>query len=72
MLEDWLWHAIFPLGAYMTLLVAAVVLAQNPTPALFAIGTATVSLLFIGIHNAWDTVTYVAIHERRPHDRTKE
>lgn len=70
-LEDWLWHTIFPFGAYATLLVAALVLARDATPALFAIGTATVILLFIGIHNSWDTVTYVAAHERRPHDATK-
>jgi hypothetical protein len=26
--------------------------------ALFGVGTATLLLLFIGIHNAWDAVTY--------------
>jgi hypothetical protein len=25
------------------------------------VGAATILLLFIGIHNAWDTVTFVAI-----------
>jgi hypothetical protein len=28
--------------------------------ALFAIGGAALLLLFVGIHNAWDTTTYVA------------
>jgi hypothetical protein len=64
-LEDWLWHGLFPALAYLTLLVAATILPRSTTPALFAIGTATVILLFSGIHNAWDTVTYVAMEENR-------
>jgi len=64
-LEDWLWHGVFPALAYLTLLVAAGVLPRVSTPALFVIATATVILLFSGIHNAWDTVTYVAIEENR-------
>jgi hypothetical protein len=60
-LEDWLWHMAFPLVSYTALVVAAIVLSDNPALALFAIGAATVLLLFIGIHNAWDTVTYIAL-----------
>jgi hypothetical protein len=60
-LEDWLWHTIFPLIAYTVLLVAAVLLLNNPILAMFGMGAVTVLLLFIGIHNAWDTVTYIAI-----------
>jgi hypothetical protein len=60
-LEDWLWHMVFPLISYTVLVVAAIVLPGNPTLALFVIGAVTVMLLFIGIHNAWDTVTYIAI-----------
>jgi hypothetical protein len=60
-LEDWLWHTVFPLVSYTSLLVAAIVLPGNPTPALFVIGAVTVLLLFIGIHNAWDNVRYVVL-----------
>ena len=28
---------------------------------MFAIGAVALTLLFIGIHNAWDTVTYIAL-----------
>lgn len=63
--EDWLWFAIFPLTAYIALVVAAIMFLSSTTPALFVIGAALILLLFIGIHNAWDTVTYVAI-ERIP------
>jgi hypothetical protein len=59
-LEDWLWHVVFPFIAYTTLLVAALSLRRHPTPALFSVGAASLLLLFIGIHNAWDTVTYIA------------
>ena len=50
-LEDWLWHTVFPLVSYIALVAAALVLPRNPAPALFVIAAATVLLLFIGIHN---------------------
>ena len=59
-LEDWLWHVLLPLTAYTVLAVAGIMLAINPVLALFGIGGATVLLVFIGIHNAWDNVTYIA------------
>ncbi len=60
-LEDWLWHCTFPLIAYMTLLVAALALGRDPARCLLVIGTTALLLLFIGIHNAWDAVTYIAM-----------
>jgi hypothetical protein len=45
----------------MGLAVAALVLLSNPILALFVVGAATVLFLFIGIHNAWDTVTYLVL-----------
>ena len=56
--EDWLFHALLPLAAYATLAVSAGVAYWHARPALFALGAASLLLLFIGIHNAWDTVTY--------------
>jgi len=64
--EDWLWHAALPLIAYTALAVAAAILRRSPVPALFVTGAATLLLVFIGIHNAWDTVTYIAIEGVRP------
>jgi len=60
-LEDWLWHVVFPFAAYTMITVAAFELVRHPTPALFAVAAATVLLVFTGIHNAWDTVTYVTV-----------
>ncbi len=59
-LEDWLFHVVFPLVAYATLIVAAVFVRTHPTPALFSVAASSFLLLAVGIHNAWDTVTYIA------------
>jgi hypothetical protein len=56
--EDWLFHVLLPLGAYVTLILSALLAFSHVAEALFAIGAATLLLLFIGIHNAWDAVTY--------------
>src|SRR5438445_8299054 len=71
-LEDWLWHTVFPLVSYTALLVAAIVLPGNPALALFVIAAGTVLLLFIGIHNAWDTVTYLAIERSQPENKSQD
>src|SRR5438093_119153 len=65
-LEDWTWYGVLPLVAYTALLPAAIVFLRRPTPSLFVIAAVAVLLLFIGIHNAWDAVTYIA------HGRTQQ
>jgi len=60
-LEDWLWHCMLPLMAYSALVVAAIVLARHVSSSLFTVAAAVILLLFIGIHNAWDTVTYILV-----------
>jgi hypothetical protein len=63
--EDWLFHTVLPLVSYSALVVAASVLPAHPAPALFVIAAAMLLLLFIGIHNAWDVVTYTAFERSR-------
>ena len=65
-LEDWVWFVILPLVAYGALVVAAFLFLVDPTPALFIIGAAMILLLSIGIHNAWDTVTYLTTERVQP------
>jgi hypothetical protein len=60
-LEDWIWHTLLTSVAYITLLSGALTLVHHGESALFAIAGTSVLLLFIGIHNAWDTVTYIAV-----------
>lgn len=64
-LEDWLWHTAFPFVAYAMVLAAGLSLVRHPIGGLFAIGAAAVFLLFIGIHNAWDAVTYLTLERLR-------
>ncbi len=71
-LEDWLWHTVFPFISYTALVVAAIMLPGNPALALFVTGAATVLLLFIGIHNAWDNVTHAAIVLSQPQNKSQD
>jgi hypothetical protein len=59
--DDWLWYAALPLVVYAALLVAALLLPGRPALVLFGIGALQLLLLFVGIRNAWDEVTYVAV-----------
>jgi hypothetical protein len=56
--EDWLFHCGLPLVAYAILVAAAFAAPSYTREALFAVGGASLLLLFTGIHNAWDAVTY--------------
>ena len=66
-LEDWLFHSYFPLGAYAILLASAYAANVHMRGSIFAIAAAALLLLFTGIHNAWDAASYhvfVARHRR--------
>ena len=56
--EDWLFHVLLPLVAYAMFAVAALVARSSTHAALFIAGTATLVFLFVGIHNAWDAITW--------------
>ena len=56
--EDWLFHVLLPFAAYTMLAISAYAAHSHARPALFLVGAAALLLLFIGIHNAWDAVTY--------------
>ena len=59
-LEDWIWHIVLPFGAYGALAAAPVAIVEDAAPGMmFVVAAAAIALVFIGIHNAWDTVTYV-------------
>lgn len=63
--EDWLFHVLLPFTSYAMLAASAVVAYSRPRPAMFVVGAAALLLLFIGIHNAWDIVTYHVFVKRR-------
>jgi hypothetical protein len=60
-LEDWLFHCLLPLVAYVALAVSALAALSHAHEALFVVGAAMLVLLFVGIHNAWDSVAYHVI-----------
>jgi hypothetical protein len=63
--EDWLFHVLLPLAAYAMLAGSAVAAQPYTRPALFLAGAAALLLLFVGIHNAWDTVTHLVFVQSR-------
>jgi hypothetical protein len=64
-LEDWIWHAVLPMAAYAALVHAGIRLARVPGDTLYVVGGSALLLVFIGIHNAWDTVTYITLERAR-------
>jgi hypothetical protein len=60
-LQDWIWHIVLPALAYAAVLTASMLLGQGATGPLFALAGATLLLVCVGIHNAWDTVTYLSL-----------
>jgi hypothetical protein len=70
--EDWLCHAVMPLVAYAVLIASAFWAASRPGEALFGMGAGVLLLLFVGIHNAWDSVAFTALVVRQkrhePHE----
>jgi hypothetical protein len=69
--EDWLFHFILPFVAYAALFGSALTAALNARLAFFMVGGVALLLLFVGIHNAWDTATYHVL-VRRPGARKKQ
>jgi hypothetical protein len=63
-LGDWLFFVLAPLGAYAMLAASAFAASSHTPEALFGVGAATLLLLFIGIHNAWDSVAYLVFVTR--------
>jgi hypothetical protein len=60
-LEDWIWHALLPTLAYAAMVYGGWVLEHGSADTLYVVGAATLLLVFVGIHNAWDTVMYITV-----------
>jgi hypothetical protein len=67
--EDWLFHVLLPFAAYALLAISAFAARTHSHEAMFAVAGAALLLLFSGIHNAWDAVTYhIFVKKREPDD----
>ncbi len=67
--EDWLFHILLPFTAYIILTVSALITFSEARGILFLIAAAALLLLFIGIHNAWDAITYHVLVRRGEADK---
>lgn len=67
--EDWFFHAFLPLVAYTVLAISPLTARLSLRDSAFAVGAATLLLLFTGIHNAWDATTYHVMAMRRDADK---
>jgi hypothetical protein len=59
--QDWLWYATLPLLGYFALAVAGFLFVARHEAALIVIAGVSLGLLFVGVHNAWDTVTHLVV-----------
>jgi hypothetical protein len=66
--EDWLFHFLLPFVASASLALSAYAARSHASGALFGVAAAALLLLFIGIHNAWDAVTYHVFVRRGQHE----
>lgn len=64
--EDWTFHVALPFLAYLLLTLAPFPSLAHERETLFAIGAGILILLFAGIHNAWDAVSYQVFVIRKP------
>ena len=69
--EDWLFHAVLPLAAYALLVILAFAALYSTREALFGVGAVALLLLFIGIHNAWDSIAYLVYVKKQDSDRDR-
>jgi hypothetical protein len=67
-IEDWVWYSICPFVAYVAMCAGGIGLLFVPSKALFAVGGSALFLIFIGIRNSWDVVTYLAVNGPPPAD----
>jgi hypothetical protein len=70
--EDWIFHVVLPAVSYAAILVAAVLLARDVEGPESMIAGATLLMVCVGIHNAWDTVTYLTVNALQAVDHQHE
>ena len=70
--EDWAFHVVLPFAGYLGLMVAGIRVSSRPVTALFLTAGVEVLLLIVGIHNAWDTVTFITIQHLEERARKEE
>jgi hypothetical protein len=63
-MTDWMWYFLIPSASYLLYVVSGVALLKGAGQAFNALAGATVLLLIVGIHNAWDLVVWFVLRKR--------
>jgi len=64
-LEDVVFHFALPPVAYALIFISGVILGGPAEAALYLTGGSALLLLFIGIHNAWDSAVWMTINRKK-------
>jgi hypothetical protein len=62
--EDWIWNVVLPALVYAALGACAFLIGRCAEQCLYCIGAASLSLMFIGIHNAWDIAVWNSLRKQ--------
>ena len=66
-LSDWIWFVSLPVLGYATLFVAGILVGRHLQGALYVVAVDALLLLYIGIHNAWDSAVFLAAKNAQRH-----
>lgn len=61
--SDWIWNIVLPGLSYGGLFAMGLLMRQDAEVALYGVAAASVMLLFIGIHNAWDIAVWMSLRK---------
>jgi hypothetical protein len=60
-LEDWVFHVVLPLLAYLMICVSVFFFWRRSDLMLNLIAACALLILYVGIHNAWDAAVFLAL-----------
>ena len=61
--EDWIWYSALPILAHLGFIAIAISIPLQFEWALWAIAADTLLFLLLGIHNSWDTITFIVLDQ---------
>ncbi len=65
---DWMWFALLPGAAYAGVLAAGVTMWSARATALDLVAAASMMLLLVSVHNAWDSAVWIVASPRADED----
>jgi hypothetical protein len=70
-IQTWFFHVLLPVAGYAILVLSAFVAISQTREGLFGAGAGALMLLFVGIHNAWDSVAYLVFVKKAGKDNER-